>query len=129
MAEFSADVSSVNTNQPDRDNHLRTSDFFDVANYPKMTFASTRIEKTGENTYNVYGNLTLRGTTKEVVVLVEHLGTAPDPWGHERAGFEASAKVNRKDFGVNWNQALEAGGVLVGDTVDIHLELETVKQS
>jgi polyisoprenoid-binding protein YceI len=128
QAEFSAVVASVNTNQPDRDKHLRTSDFFDVEHYPTMTFQSTRIQKTGDGTYTVHGNLTLRGVTKEVPVKVEYLGSSPDPWGHVRAGFECSARINRKDFGVNWNQVLEAGGMMVGDNVDINLELETVKQ-
>ncbi|PSR21718.1 MAG: polyisoprenoid-binding protein [Sulfobacillus acidophilus] len=127
-AEFSAQVASVNTNQPDRDKHLRTSDFFDVEHYPTMTYQSNRIEKTGDGTYTVYGTLTLRGVSKEVPVKVEYLGTSPDPWGHVRAGFECSARINRKDFGVNWNQVLEAGGMMVGDNVDINLELETVKQ-
>ncbi|NMP22296.1 YceI family protein [Sulfobacillus harzensis] len=127
-ATFTVEMQSVNTNQADRDNHLRTSDFFDVENYPTMTFSSTRVEKTDTNTYTVYGNLTLRGVTKEIPVHVEFLGIAPDPWGNTRAGFEASARINRKDFGVNWNQVLEAGGVMVGDNVDIHLELETIQQ-
>lgn len=127
-AEFSAKVGSVNTNQPDRDNHLRTSDFFDAEHYPTMSFKSTRIEKTSDAAYTVYGELTLRGVTKEVPVSVEYLGVAADPWGGTRAGFEASARINRKDFGVNWNQALEAGGLMVGDNVEIRLELETVKQ-
>lgn len=127
-AEFSAKLTSVNTNQPDRDNHLRTSDFFDVEHYPTMTFQSSRIEMTAEGTYAVYGNLTLRGVTKEVPVTVEYLGTGSDPWGGTRAGFECRARINRKDFGVNWNQVLEAGGMMVGDNVDIHLELETIKQ-
>jgi len=128
-AEFTVQMTSVNTNQSDRDNHLRTSDFFDVVNHPTMHFASTRVEKTGSSTYTVHGQLTLRGITKEVAVTVESLGVSPDPWGGTRAGFECSARVNRKDFGVNWNQVLEAGGVMVGDTVDIHLELECVKSA
>lgn len=127
-AEFTASVASVNTNQVDRDKHLRTSDFFDVEHFPSMSFKSTRIQKTGQTTYTVLGNLTLRGVTKEVSVQVEYLGTAADPWGNTRAGFECSARINRKDFGVNWNQVLEAGGMMVGDNVDIHLELETVRQ-
>lgn len=127
-AEFEVTMNTVNTNQADRDNHLRTSDFFDVANYPTMRFESTSITKTRDAEYTVRGDLTLRGVTKPVDVKVEFLGIGDDPWGNTRAGFEASARVNRKDFGVNWNQVLEAGGVMVGDTVDIHLELETVKQ-
>lgn len=128
-ANFTVQMTTVNTNQPDRDNHLRTSDFFDVDHYPTMTYVSTRIERSGEREYTVYGHLTLRGVTREVPVQVEMLGVAPDPWGNTRAGFEAKARINRKDFGVNWNQVLEAGGVMVGDTVDIHLELETIKEA
>ncbi len=127
-AEFTATMVSVNTNQPDRDKHLRTSDFFDVEHYPTMSFRSTRIERTKDTTYTVYGNLTIRGVSKEVPVAVEYLGTGADPWGGTRAGFECTARINRKDFGVNWNQVLEAGSMMVGDNVDIHLELETVKQ-
>lgn len=127
-AAFTVTMKSVITNQPDRDNHLRTSDFFDVENHPTMHFESTRVEKAGASSYTVYGNLTLRGETKEIPVTVEYLGTGADPWGNTRSGFECSARINRKDFGVNWNQVLEAGGLMVGDNVDIHLELETIKQ-
>ena len=127
-AEFSANVHSVHTNQPDRDKHLRSSDFFDAENFPTLKFQSKRVEKTGEGTYIVYGDLTIRGVTREVPVTVEYLGTRPDPWGGMRAGFECSAHINRKDFGVSFNQVLETGGVLVGENVDIELELETVQQ-
>ncbi|MCL5116837.1 MAG: YceI family protein [Firmicutes bacterium] len=127
-ATFEVSMQSVTTNQADRDKHLRTSDFFDVENYPTMSFQSTRVERVDDSTYTVYGNLTLRGVTKEIPVKVEYLGIGADPWGNTRAGFECQARINRKDFGVNWNQVLEAGGVMVGDNVDIHLELETIKQ-
>ncbi len=127
-ASLEVQITTVNTNQPDRDNHLRTSDFFDVEHYPTMTYTSTRVERISDSEYTVYGNLTLRGVTNEVPVHVEFLGLGADPWGNARAGFEISGRINRKDFGVNWNQVLEAGGVMVGDNVDLHLELETVKQ-
>lgn len=128
QATFDVTMESVNTNQPDRDKHLRTSDFFDVENHPIMHFESTRVEKVNANEYTVTGPLTLRGITKEITVAVDVLGISPDPWGGTRAGLEAKARINRKDFGVNWNQVLEAGGVMVGDNVDIHLELELIKQ-
>lgn len=125
---FAVQMDSVDTHQTDRDKHLRTSDFFDVPNHPVMSFASTRVERLGESTYTVYGNLSLRGVTREVPVKVEFLGIGQDPWGGTRAGFNAWASINRKDYGVNWNQTLEAGGLLVGDKVDITIELEVVKQ-
>ncbi len=128
QAEFSAQVASVNTNQPQRDEHLRTSDFFDAEHYPTLTFKSSRIEKKDATTYTVWGDFTLRGVTKEIPVTVEFLGISKDPWGGTRAGFEATARVNRKDFGVNWNQVLEAGSMMVGDMVDLHVGLEVVKQ-
>lgn len=128
QAEFKAELSSVNTNQPDRDKHLRTSDFFDVEHFPQMTYESSSVERTSPSTYTVHGRLNLRGVVREVPVDIEYLGSAVDPWGNTRIGMECSARINRKDFGVNWNQVLEAGGVMVGDNVEIHLELELVKQ-
>ncbi|AEJ39951.1 YceI family protein [Sulfobacillus acidophilus TPY] len=128
-ATLTIDVASVDTRQPDRDNDLRSANFFDVANYPQMTFESTQIKKIGENTYEVTGPLTIHGVTHEVPVKVEFLGFSKDPWGGERAGFTASTKINRKDFGLTWNAALETGGVLVGEEVTIEVELETVKKA
>ncbi|MCL4494655.1 MAG: YceI family protein [Firmicutes bacterium] len=128
-ARLSIDVDSVDTRQKERDNHLRSADFFDASNYPHLTFDSTRINRTGDNTYEVVGNLTIRGTTREVPVQVEFSGISKDPWGNVRAGFTATTKINRKDYGLMWNQALETGGVLVGDEVRITVELETVKKA
>ncbi len=128
QAEFKAELASVNTNQPDRDKHLRTSDFFDVEHFPQMTYQSFSVERTSPSTYTVHGQLMLRGVVREVPVQVEYLGTAIDPSGNTRIGVQCSTRINRKDFGVNWNQVLEAGGMMVGDNVEIHLELELVKQ-
>jgi polyisoprenoid-binding protein YceI len=121
------DASSIDTGVADRDAHLRSADFFDVERFPELTYKSKRVDKTGEGRYSVVGDLTIRGTTREVALEVEAGGVGKDPWGNERAGFAARAKVDRKDFGLKWNQALETGGVLVGEHIDIEIELEAVK--
>ncbi len=122
------DVNSLHTREPDRDNHLKSADFFDAANYPTIRFQSKKVEPEGAGKYKVTGDLTIRGVTREVVLRVEGpTGEAKDPWGYIRRGAEATAKINRKDFGLNWNQVLEAGGVLVGDEVEISLEAELIK--
>jgi len=123
------DVNTIDTRQPDRDKHLRSADFFDVEKYPTMSFESTRITRTGSNTYDVVGNLTLHGVTKEVVCQVTYEGQGKDPWGGTRAGYTATTTLNRKDYGLMWNVALETGGVLVGDQVKVSVELETVKKA
>lgn len=124
--EGSVDINSIDTGDNNRDNHLRSPDFFDVANHPTMTFRSTRIVPTGENTGKVYGDLTIRGTTREIVWDVEAADLGNDPWGNPRLGFSASTKVNRKDFGLNWNVALETGGWLVSDEIKINAEVQVV---
>lgn len=121
------DATSIDTREEKRDAHLRSADFFDVAKYPELTFESTKIEKAGDDRYRVTGALTIHGITKEVVLDAESLGFGKDPWGNERAAFQAQVSINRKDFGLTWNQALEAGGVLVGDKVDINLDVQAVK--
>jgi polyisoprenoid-binding protein YceI len=121
------DASSIETGVADRDAHLRSADFFDVEKFPELTYKSKQIEKTGAGTYRVVGDLTIRGTTREVPLEVEAGGVGKDPWGNERAGFSAHARIDRKDFGLAWNKALEAGGVLVGEHVDIEIEVEAVK--
>ena len=118
---------SITTHEPQRDTHLRSPDFFDVEKYPALTFVSTRVEKVGDNGYRVTGDLTLRGVTKPVVLDVEALASGEDPYGNERIGFQAETSINRKDFGLNWNQVLEAGGVLVGDKVEISLDVQAVR--
>jgi polyisoprenoid-binding protein YceI len=122
------DVSTINTREPDRDAHLKSPDFFHVEQHPVMTFQSTKVTPAGSGEYKVTGNLTIRGVTKEVTMHVE--GPTPeakDPWGNTRSGAEAKLKINRKDFGLTWNQVLEAGGVLVGEEVEVDIEAELIK--
>jgi len=121
------EAASINTREPKRDDHLRSADFFDVAQYPTLSFESTKVEKREGNTYRVTGDLTIHGVTNQVVLDADYLGAGKDPWGNDRVGFEASTSINRKDFGLTWNQALEAGGVLVGDKIEISLDVEAVK--
>lgn len=121
---FKVNLASINTNNEDRDNHLRSADFFDVENYPEMTFESTYIRKVDDDEYELTGNLTIKGITKEVTFDVEFLGIGTNPWGVKVAGFEAETKISRKEFGLTWNQALESGGVLVSDEVKINIDLE-----
>ena len=125
--EFSIETGSVDTHNQDRDGHLVSADFFDVENHPNMTFKSTSIEKTDEGEYNVTGDLTLRGVTKQETFAVTFEGQGKDPWGNEKAGFSASGAVNRSDYGLVWNAALETGGVLVGDKVKINLQIKQLK--
>lgn len=121
---FRVGIDSVSTNNEDRDNHLRSADFFEVEKYPNMTFESTNIKKVSENKYALTGNLTIKGVTKETTFDVEYLGQSTNPWGVDVVGFEASTRISRKEFGLTWNQALEAGGVLVSDEVDIVIDLQ-----
>ncbi len=120
-------VDSIDTKQTDRDNHLKSADFFDAANHPTITFKSTRIVPKGGNEFDLVGDLTIRGTTKEVVLAGESNGVLRDPWGMDRGGFSASGKINRFDFGLHWNAALETGGLVVAQDVKIALEVEIVK--
>ena len=120
---------SVTTGDEKRDGHLRSPDFFDVERFPAITFRSKRVEGRSGNSFRVLGDLTIRDVTREVVLDVELLGRATDPWGNDRAAFEASTKINRGDYGLTWNAALEAGGVLVGDEVKISIESELLKQA
>jgi polyisoprenoid-binding protein YceI len=124
--EATIDVGSINTREEKRDGHLKSADFFDVAKYPKMTFKSAKVESAGGKHYKVTGNLTIRDVTKPVVLAVEELGRGKDPWGNERVAFGAKATIDRGDFGLKWNQALEAGGVLVGEKVEIELDIQAV---
>jgi polyisoprenoid-binding protein YceI len=125
--EVSIDAASIDTQVADRDAHLRSADFLDVAKYPQLTFRSRKIEKAGDG-YRVTGDLTLHGVQREVVLDAEFAGTGKDPWGNERAGFSARASLDRRAFGLVWNAALETGGVLVGEKVEIAIELEAVKK-
>ena len=125
---FEIDVKSVNTKNEDRDNHLRSADFFNVEEFEKITFKSTNISGSGED-FKVTGDLTIRDVTKTVTFDVEYGGKGVNPWGAEVYGFEASTKVNREDFGLTWNAALETGGVLVGKDIKINVELELNPQA
>ncbi len=119
-------AASIDTNQADRDTHLRSADFFAADQFPTLTFESTGIRAAGDGNYEVAGTLTIRGVSKPVVLPVTHLGSAKDPWGNEKLAFEAETTINRKDFGLNWNAALEAGGFLVGDEVTISASVQAV---
>jgi polyisoprenoid-binding protein YceI len=125
--EVSIDASSIDTGTAQRDTHLRSADFFDVESYPALRFRSTRIEQVAADRYRMIGQLTIRNVTREVSLDVEATGKATDPWGNERLGFAAKTSIDRKEFGLSWNQLLEAGGVLVGDRVDIELDVQAVK--
>lgn len=127
--DVTIDTSSIETGVADRDTHLKSADFLDVARFPEMTFRASRTEPVAEGRFRLVGELTLHGVTREVVLDVESSGQAQDPWGNVRAGFEAKASIDRKDFGLTWNQVLEAGGVMVGDKVEIGIEIEAVRQS
>lgn len=127
-AEVTIQAASVDTGNDQRDGHLRTNDFFDVENHPTWTFRSTRAEKVGENTYRVTGDLTIKGVTHSVSLDFEHTGSAQDPWGNTRIGFEGSTTVARKDWGLNWNTALDTGGVLVSEKVTLEIDVAAVKQ-
>ena len=126
--EIQIEAASINTRVADRDNHLKSPDFFNVEQYPHLTFKSTRVERTGEDTAKLYGDLTIRDITRPVVLEVNYLGQAKSPWGTLSAGFTGRTKINRKDWGLTWNQALETGGVLVGEDITLEIELELVKQ-
>ncbi len=122
------DATTIDTREPDRDTHLKSADFLDVEKFPTLTFASTRVSRAGDGEVEVEGDLTIHGVTRKVTFSVE--GPTPpgkDPWGNTRIGFSATTKINRKDFGLNWNAALETGGILVGDEVTITLDVEALK--
>lgn len=125
--EFSADINSINTNNADRDTHLKSGDFFDAENHPKLTFKASSFEKAGDD-YEIAGDLSMRGVTKFVKFPAEFSGLMTDPWGNTKAGLNISGKINRKDWGLTWNSALETGGVLVSDEVKLEIELQFVKQ-
>ena len=122
------DASSIDTGVADRDAHLSSPDFFDVGQYPELRFVGRRVEPRSATEIDVVGDLTIKGTTREVVLRVEQHGQAKDPWGNVRSAFTAKTSIDRKDFGLTWNQVLETGGVMVGERVDIEAEIEAVKQ-
>lgn len=122
------ETASINTKEQQRDAHLKSPDFLDTETYPYMTFASKNVVQTGDNTGRILGDLTIRDMTREVTLDVTYAGQAKSPWGTTSAGFSATTTINRKDWGLTWNQALETGGVLVGDQIKIAIELEVVQQ-
>lgn len=125
---MSAQMDSISTNNEQRDIHLRNSDFFEVEKYPELQFKSTKVEKEDEDTFILRGELTMKGVTKPVKLNVEFNGSTKDPWGGERAGFLITGKINRTDWGMNFNSALETGGVMLGEEVRISCEIQLVKQ-
>lgn len=125
---FTAQVSSIDTDNEDRDNHLKSDDFFAAEQFPEMTFVGKSMKKVGDNKYELTGDLTIRGTTKEVTLDVEHNGTVTDPWGNVRAGFSIEGVVNRFDYGLKWNNTLDTGGLVVGEEVELKIEAELVQQ-
>ncbi|NLG61324.1 MAG: YceI family protein [Candidatus Cloacimonetes bacterium] len=124
--EVEIDAGSIDTREDKRDAHLRSADFFDVENHPKLTFVSRRVERSGDR-LKVTGDLTIRGTTKEITLDVEDLGRVKDPWGGDRAAFTATGKLNRSEYGLTWNQALETGGVMVSDEVKLSIDAQFVR--
>ena len=126
---FEADIDSVDTKNAQRDAHLKSDDFFNAEQFPKMTFRSTSIEKEGDGEYKLKGDLTIRDITKPVTLDVDYNGSTKDPWGFERAGFEVTGKINRKEFGLKWSAVTEAGGLVVDDIVKLQMNVEFVKQA
>src|SRR5690606_41478579 len=129
-ATFTATIaaSGIYTNYDDRDAHLKSADFFEAENYPEITFTGTSLKRKDDDEYELTGNLTIKGTTRELTLDLEFGGYMKDPYGNEKAGFSVEGKLNRKDLGLNWNAALEAGGVMVGNEVKLNAELQFVKQ-
>jgi polyisoprenoid-binding protein YceI len=123
------DAGSIDTGVADRDAHLRSADFFDVERFPELTFTTTRVETLPNGRLTLAGDLTIKGRTRPVILDVETHGIARDPWGHDRAAFTARTAIDRKDFGLTWNQVLETGGVMVGDRVEIEIDIEAVRQA
>ncbi len=126
--EATIETSSINTSDEKRDGHLKSGDFFEVEKYPTITFTSTSVKKVSDGEYKAEGDLTMHGVTRPVTLEIEYSGQAKGPYGDTRAGFSAHTSVNRKDFGLNWNVGLEAGGVLVSEKVNINLEISAVLQ-
>jgi polyisoprenoid-binding protein YceI len=127
--DFSINAASINTDNDKRDAHLKSPDFFDTAKFAKITFEGKKVTADGENKFKVDGDMTMHGVTKPVTFEVEYLGREKDPWGNYRAGFSATTKLNRKDFGLTWNKVLESGGMMVGDDVEVSLQIEAVEKA
>ncbi|WP_197322160.1 YceI family protein [Saccharomonospora sp. NB11] len=127
--ELTIEATSIDTRNADRDAHLRSNDFLAMDEYPTITFVSTDIARTGDDTFDVTGDLTIRGVTRQVTIPLTFEGQAVDPFGNVRVGFEGSTSISRKDFGITWNAALETGGVLVSDKIELEFEISAVKQA
>jgi polyisoprenoid-binding protein YceI len=125
--ELTIEAASIDTGNPDRDNHLRSNDFLAMAEHPRITFKSTEVQRVDQSHYRVTGDLTIRGVTRPVTIDFEFTGQVNDPWGNVRVGFAGSTTINRKDWGITWNMALEAGGVLVSDKVNLELDIAAVR--
>lgn len=126
--DFEADLNSITTGNADRDNHLKSGDFFDAAKYPHLRFVSTNLEKKDAGDFVLHGDLTVKDVTRPVVLNVEFGGIGKDPWGNEKAGFTITGKINRTDFNLNWNAALETGGVLVSEEVKLFAEVQLIRE-
>lgn len=126
---FEADTDSIDTKNEQRDGHLKSDDFFNAEQFPKMTFKSTGIQKTGDDEYKLTGDFTIRDVTKPIELKVEYNGSTKDPWGQERMGFEVTGKINRKEYNLKWNAVTEAGGMVVADDVKLAMNVEMVKQA
>lgn len=125
---FTAEANSIDTNNGDRDKHLRSAEFFDVENYPTLSFKSTKIEKNKEGNYTIHGDLTIKDQTQRIVLAAAYSGLMKDPWGNTKAGISLTGKINRKEFGLTWNSALETGGVLVGDDIQLMAEIQLIRK-
>jgi len=125
---FTIQAASIDTDTPDRDKHLRSADFFDVEKFPTISFTSSKITKTGDNNFAVTGTLTMHGVAKEITLPVTFLGAGQDPWGNTKAGFEIATTLSRTEYGIVWNKALETGGFLLGDEVEVVINLEVAKK-
>lgn len=126
--DVSINASSITTDNEKRDGHLKSADFFDVQKYPSAVFTGTSFEKTGDNTYNITGDLTMRGVTKTIVISAKYAGQAKDPWGNTRQGFKGTTSIDRTEFGIQYNSALETGGLLISKNVNITLNIQFIKQ-
>jgi len=125
---FTIKAASIDTGNADRDKHLKSTDFFEVEKFPEITFKSSKVVPAGPNKYDVTGAFTMHGVTKQLTLSVSYLGAGADPWGNQRAGFELQTVLSRKDYGIVWNKTLEAGGALLGDEVNISINIEAIKQ-
>lgn len=126
---FEADIDSITTHNEQRDGHLKSKDFFDAEQYPKLTFQSTSFDKLEEDMYKLTGNLTIHGVTKEVTLDAELGGVTTDPWGQSKVGFEITGKINRKEFGLEWNATLETGGVMLAEDVKLQIAVQLTKEA